>query len=711
MVTFRDVTRLAVALAAVAASCVRDNPSDSTEVNPFFTASELPLGMPAFDRIASSHFGPALERGMEEELGEAQRIASSPEPPTFENTLVALERSGRLLRRVQSTFNNLTSAHTNDSLEALRTEFAPRLSAHRDRIRFDGALFARIESVFLRLDALGLTGEDRRLVERYHSDFVRAGARLSEADKERLRGLNSELAELSTKFTQNVLEEVNAAAVVVDSIEQLAGLSEAEIAAAARRAEERGQAGRYLLPLLNTSGQPVLASLENRELRRRVHEASLARGARGGPHDNREIVSRTMRVRAERARLLGYPNHAAWVLEDETALTPDAVNRRLAELTGPAVANARREAAKLQAMIDEEGGGFRLEPWDWAFYSEKVRRAEFAFDESELRPYFELDQVLEDGVFWAANQLYGITFRERTDLPTYQEDVRVFEVHDADGELMAIFLGDYYARPSKRGGAWASSYVAQSHLLGERAVVANHLNIPEPVEGDPTLLTFDEVGTLFHEFGHALHAMFSDVEYPRFSGTSVPRDFVEFPSQVNEMWATWPEVVAHYAVHHQTGEAMPQALVEKVLAIETYNQGFMTTEYLEASLVDQALHQLAPEDVPGAEELMAFEAETLRAAGADVDVVPPRYHVTYFSHIFGGYAASYYSYIWAEVLDADAVEWFEENGGLSRENGEHFRRTLLSRGGSVDQVTLYREFRGRDPRVEPLLERRGLVAR
>jgi len=667
--------------------------------------------MPAFDRIENAHFAPAFDRGMVEEIDDVEAIAATSEPPTFENVFVALERSGRLLRRVQSTFNNLTSANTNDTLEALRTEYAPKLSAHRDRIRLDPALFARMEAVHDRLDELNLGAEDRRLVERYHTDYVRAGAMLSEADKERLRAMNVELAELSTKFTQNVLAEVNAMAVVVDSIEQLAGLSEAEIAAAARTAEERGLPGQYVLPLLNTSGQPVLASLENRELRRRVHVASHSRGSRGGEFDNRGIVSRVMRLRAERAQLLGYPNHAAWVLADETALTPEAVNTRLAELTAPAVRNAGREAARLQAMVDAEGGDFELEPWDWAYYSEKLRRAEYSYDESELRPYFEMGTVLERGVFLAATRLYGITFHERTDLPTYHPDVRVFEVHDEDGELLALFLADYYARPSKRGGAWASSYVSQSNLLGEKPVVANHVNVPKPNEGDATLLTFDEVTTMFHEFGHALHAMFSDVTYPRFSGTSVPRDFVEFPSQVNEMWATWPDVVEGYAVHHDTGEPMPRALVEKVLAIETFNQGFATTEYLAASRVDQALHQLEPEDVPRAERLIAFEAEVLRSAAASLGAVPPRYHVTYFSHIFGGYAAGYYSYIWSEVLDADAVEWFQERGGLLRENGDHFRRTLLSRGGSVDQMTLYREFRGRDPRVEPLLERRGLVAR
>jgi peptidyl-dipeptidase Dcp len=677
--------------------------------NPFFVESALPLGMPHFDRIENRHFAPAFERGMAEELTEVERIASNAEPPTFENTVVALERSGRLLRRVRSTFNNLTSAHTDDEKEALRSEFAPRFSAHSDAIRLNPRLFHRIRAIHEQLDELGLDAEAHRLVERYHMDFVRSGATLGDADKERLRSINAELAELGTTATQNIRNEVNDVAIVVDTREELAGLSESEIAAAERAADERGLAGKYVIPLLNTSGQPVLAKVENRVLRRRIHQSSLSRGSRGGPFDNREVLTRMFRLRAERARLLGYPTHADYVLEDQTALTPEAVNRRLAELTPPAVANARREAAALQAMIGEEGGDFELEPWDWAYYTEKVRRAEYAFDESALRPYFEIGTVLEQGVFFAANRLYGLTFQERMDLPTYHPTVRVFEVHDRDGELLALFLADHYARPSKRGGAWASSYVSQSHLLGEKAVVANHLNIPEPSEGDPTLLTFDEVTTMFHEFGHALHAMFSDVTYPRFSGTSVPRDFVEFPSQVNEMWATWPEVVESYAVHHQTGERMPRELVDRVLAMETFNQGFATTEYLAASLVDQALHQLAPEEVPAADELMAFEAEALRAAGADLRAVPPRYHVPYFSHIITNYAAAYYSYIWAEMLDADAVKWFEENGGLRRENGDHFRATLLSRGGSGDELELYRAFRGRDAEVGPLLERRGLV--
>jgi peptidyl-dipeptidase Dcp len=680
-----------------------------TDDNPFFVESDLPLGMPPFGRIENRHFRPAFERGMAEELEEIERIASNPEPPTFENTFVALERAGRLHRRVRTTFNNLVSAHTDDEKEALRTELAPKLAAHFDEIRLNPRLFERIHAVYEQRDRLGLDPEQKRLVERYHLDFVRSGATLSDPDKERLRALNAELAELGTKFTQNVLAEVNDLAIVVESRHELAGLADAEIAAAARAAELRGLAGKYVIPLLNTSGQPVLASLEDRALRRRIHEASLSRGSRGGPYDNREIASRILRLRAERARLLGYEDHAAYVLDDETARTPEAVARLLAELTPPAIENARREAAKLQAMIRAEGGDFELEAWDWAYYAEKLRRAEYAYDEAELKPYFELWTVLERGVFHAAARLYGLSFRLRTDLPVYHPTVRVYEVRDAGGEMLAIFLADMYARPSKRGGAWASSYVSQSHLLGERTVVANHLNVPEPEEGDPTLLTFDEVTTMFHEFGHALHAMFSDVTYPRFSGTAVPRDFVEFPSQVNEMWATWPEVVANYAIHHESGAPMPQELVERVLALETFNQGFATTEYLAASLVDQALHRLAPDEVPGAGDLMDFEARTLRETGTALRAVPPRYRITYFSHIFTNYAAAYYSYIWSEVLDADAVEWFREQGGLRREAGEHFRRTLLSRGGTRDGLDLYREFRGRDAVVEPLLARRGLL--
>ncbi len=689
-------------------------PSDSepsavgSDDNPLFSESTLLLKMPAFDQIEDQHFAPAFERGMAEQRDEVVAIANRTDEPTLENVIVALERSGQLLTRVSTVFFNLVSTNTNETMEALRADIASELAAHNDEILLNRALFDRIESVYGRRADLGLDPESMRLVERYHIDFVRAGAQLSDEDKERLKALNGALAELTTTYSQNVLNEVNDRIVAVETQAELAGLSDGEIASAAEAAEARGLDGGYVLPLLNTSGQPALASLENRALRQRLHETSLSRGSRGGEFDNREVLTRVVRLRAERAQMLGYPDHATYILEDQTALTPQAVNERLASLAPPAVANARREASDLQALIDSESGDFQLESWDWAYYTEKVRKARFDFDASQLRPYFEMGNVLEQGVFYAANQLYGLTFEERTDLPTYHPDVQVFEVHDADGELLALFLADYYARSSKRGGAWMNAYVSQSNLTGERGVIANHLNVPKPPDGEPTLLTFDEVTTMFHEFGHTLHGMFSNVEYPYFSGTSVPRDFVEFPSQVNEMWATWPEVLANYAVHYETGAPMPQELLDKVLETGTFNQGFETTEYLAASLLDQAWHQLAPEGVPSAEGLLDFEADALEKAGVAMDEVPPRYRSTYFSHIMGGYSAGYYSYIWSEVLDADAVEWFLENGGLTRENGDHFREALLSHGGSEDAMTLYRSFRGADPKVEPLLQRRGL---
>ena len=685
-----------------------DESAGSGDDNPFFTESTLLLEMPDFDRIEVEHFAPALERGMTEQRAEIDAIAEQGEPPTLENTLIAMERSGQLLRRVRATFSNLRSAHTNDALEAVQTEMAPKFSAHNDQTLLNAPLFERVRALYDQRHDLDLDPESLRLVERYHTRFVRAGAMLSDGDKERLKVLNGEIAELGTAFSQNVLNEVNDLAVVVDSRQELRGLSDNAIAVAEEAAMARGLAGKYVITLRNTSGQPPLASLENRALRQRIYETSLSRGSRGGDFDNRAVVARMMQVRAERAQLLEYPHHAAYVLENQTALTSEAVNRRLSDLAPPAVANAEGEAADLQALIVAEGGDFTLGAWDWAYYTERVRSDRYDFDESQLRPYFEMDNVLKKGVFFAASSLYGLSFEERTDLPLYHPDVRVFEVHDRDGELLALYMADYYARPSKRGGAWANSYVRQAHLTGTRPVVANHLNVPKPPEGEPTLLTFDQVTTMFHEFGHALHNMFSDVAYPFFSGNSVPRNFVEFPSQVNEMWATWPEVLENYAVHHETGEAMPRELLDKVLATQSFNQGFTTTEYLAASLLDMAWHQLTPDQVPDADGLLAFEAAALRSAGVALDALPPRYRTTYFSHIMGGYAAGYYSYIWSEVLDADTVEWFKENGGLTRENGDHFRRALLSRGGSVDAMTLYRNFRGADPDIAPLLERRGL---
>jgi len=684
------------------------SPPSASNDNPLLAPSALDLGYPPFDRIEDRHYRPAFEAGMAEQLEEIEAIANLTDIPTFDNTLVAMERSGRTLNRASSVFFGMTGAHTNDTIEAIQAEMAPRLSAHNDRILLNSALFARIEALYEQRGTLGLGTEDVRLIEETHRDFVRAGARLSEPQKERLRTINTELAELAARFSQNVLGEVNALAVVVDSRDELAGLGDTQIKTAADAAASRGMPGRFLLPLLNTSQQPALSALENRALRERIFKTSVSRGHRGGEYDNRQIVSRTARLRAERAQLLGYANHAAYVLDTETAKTVTAVNERLASLTPPAVANAEREAADLQRMIDAEGGNFELAPWDWDFYAEKVRQERYAFDESQLSPYFELDNVLKNGVFYAAGQIYRLRFEERFDLPVYQEDVRVFEVFDADGSTLSLFIFDPYARPSKRGGAWMRAYVSQSHLLGNRAVVANHANITEPSDGEPALLTLTEVTTLFHEFGHALHGMFSDVTYPSFAGTSVPRDFVEYPSQVNEMWVTWPDVLKNYARHHETGEPMPSELLDKVLASQKFNQGYATTEYLAAALIDQALHQLEPADVPSAEELMAFEANALRTAGAGLTTVPPRYRLPYFSHIMGGYAAGYYSYIWSEVLDADTVEWFKANGGMTRANGQHFRDTLLSKGGSVDAMTLFRQFRGQEPDIAPLLERRGL---
>ncbi len=681
--------------------------NSAIDANPFNQPSSLDFGYPRFDLIRDEHFKPALDRAMAEHRVEIDAIAANGEAPSFDNTIVALERAGQMLGRTQRVFMNLAGAHTNDTLRAVQAEFAPKLAAHMDAILLDDALFQRVKALYEQRATLGLNAEQAQLLERYHTDFVRAGANLSADDKVKLKALNGQLASLQTRFTQNVQKETNASAVLFDDRAELAGLSDGAIQAAAKAASDAGHDGKFLLALQNTSGQPALAQLSNRDSRRRVHEASVNRGSQGGEFDNRELVAQIVKLRAERAVLLGYPNHAAYVLEDGTAGTIGAVNGMLAQIAPPAVANARREAAEIQEAIRADGGDFELAPWDWAFYAEKVRQAKYDFDADAVKPYFELNRVLVDGVFHAANQLYGLSFKERTDLPVYQEDVKVWEVTDANGEPLALFLTDLYARPSKRGGAWMNAYVQQSGLLGTRPVIGNHMNIPKPPAGEPTLMTFDEVTTLFHEFGHALHGMFSNVTYPRFAGTSVPRDFVEYPSQVNEMWSTWPSVLANYAKHHQTGEPLPQALLDKVLAAGGYGEGFRTTEYLAATLLDQAFHQIGPEEVPT--DVIAFEAQALAKYGVDFAPVPPRYRTTYFSHTFsGGYAAGYYSYIWAEVLDASTVDWFHNNGGLTRANGDRFREALLSRGGSAPAMELFRNFYGGEPALQPLLKRRGL---
>ncbi len=702
-----------ISIAMISSAIAKPQTSDtsvpsSLKDNPFAQESSLPYHLPPFDKIKNSDFMPAIEAGMQEQLKEIKAIATNSQAPTFDNTIVAMERSGRLMDRAERTFSNLNACNTNPEMQKIEKELAPKLAAHRDAIFLDGQLFARVEKLHGDKDKLGLDAESSYLLERYYKDFVRAGAKLSQPDKEKLKAMNGELATLQTTFTQNVLKEKNASSVVVADKSELAGLTDNEIAAAAAAAKDEKQDGKFSIRLENTTGQPILGSMQHRPLREKIMEASLSRNSKGGPYDNRAVVIRMAKLRAERANLLGYENHAAYQLEDQTAGNVPTVNKLLADLAPPAVANAKNEAADMQKIVDEEKGGFSVASWDWDFYSEKVRKARYAFDESEIKPYFELNHVILDGVFFAAGKLYGLTFKERHDLPVYQPDVRVFEVYDADGKPLAIFLGDYYARPSKRGGAWMNAYVQQSELFGTKPVVANHLNIPKPPAGEPTLLTYDEVRTAFHEFGHALHGMFSNVKYPRFSGTSVPRDFVEYPSQVNEMWAIWPEVLKNYAKHYKTGEPIPQPLLDKVIAAEKFNQGFKTTEYLSASILDQAWHQLKPDQIPA--DAMAFEAEALHKAGVDFPPVPPRYRSPYFSHVFSNaYSAGYYSYLWSEELDADTVEWIKTNGGLKRENGDRFRSMLLSRGGSSDALGLFKAFVGRDPYIEPLLERRGLA--
>ena len=703
------------AISVIAQTSPVQNPN--TADNPLLTESSLPYHVPPFDKIKDEHFAPAIDAGMREQLKEVEPVANNSEKPTFDNTIVALERTGRLLDRAQRTFSNLNACNTNPTLQKIDKEMAPKLAAHHDEIFLNPKLFARVQELYDNRNnfaaanpsggGLGLDPESVYLLERYYKDFVRAGAKLSDTDKEKLKKINAELATLQTQFEQNVLKEKNASSVVVDRKEDLRGLADNQVASVAAAAKAEHKEGKFVIQMQNTTGQPLLGSLENRQLRERIMQTSLARNSHGGEFDTRNIVMRTAQLRAEKAKLLGYANWAAYQLEDQTAHDVPTVNKLLGDLAPPAVANAKREAADMQKIVDQEKGGFQIASWDWPFYSEKVRKARYAFDESELRPYYELNHVILDGVFFAAGKLYGLTFKERHDIPVYQPDVRVFEVYDRDGKPLALFLGDYYARPSKRGGAWMNAYVQQSDLFGTRPVVANHLNIPKPPPGEPTLLTHDEVRTAFHEFGHALHGIFSNVKYPRFSGTSVPRDFVEYPSQVNEMWATWPEVLKNYAKHYKTGEPIPQALLDKVIAAEKFNQGYKTTEYLSASLLDQAWHQLNPSVVP--KDAVAFEAEALHKAGVDFAPVPPRYRSFYFSHAFaGGYSAGYYSYIWSEVLDADTVEWFKEHGGLKRDNGDRFRAMLLSRGGSADALGLFKNFVGRDPYVEPLLKRRGL---
>jgi len=669
-------------------------------MNPFLAKSTLPFQLPPFADITDEHYRPAFDAGFAEQLAEIAAITAQTEPATFENTLIPLETSGQILDRVATVFFNKSSADSNDFTNALEEELAPQLAAHGDAIRLDPTLYARIAAVHA--DRESLDAEQRYLVERYFTEYTLAGAGLADADKQKLRDLNGRLSTLETKFEKNLLADTNDLAVVIDDVAELDGLEAGEISAAATAASERGLDGKYLVTLVLPTGHPWLASLTNHDVRERIMAASRARGNRDGANDNRPLVLEISRLRAERAALLGFASHAAWVTADETAKTPQAVAAMLGRLAPVAARNARAEQADLEALA-----GHPLTAADWAYYSEKVRAEKFDVDTAALRPYFEAERVLKDGVFFAASKLYGVTFTERADLVAYHPEVRVFEVTDADGSPVGLYTLDLYTRDSKRGGAWMNSLVSQNALLDEPVIVTNNLNVPKPAAGSPTLLTYDEVNTFFHEFGHALHGLFARVTYPKFAGTNVFRDFVEFPSQVNEMWMLWPEVLANYAVHFETGERMPQAVVDKLIASAAFNQGFLTSEYLAAAMLDQAWHTITTDDE--VTDVAAFEAAALASFGLDNPAVPTRYASTYFAHTFsGGYDAGYYSYIWSEVLDADTVEWFTENDGLTRANGDRFRSRLLGVGGSKDALEAYRDFRGRDAIIDPLLKRRGL---
>jgi len=672
--------------------------------NPFAAPSPLLYQAPDFTRIRNGHFQPAIEEGMRQQLAEVAAIIHDPAAPTFENTILPLERAGELLSRVQRVFGGLSSSNTNDTIQAIQRALAPRLAAHRDAISLNDTLFQRIRSLYDRRESLGLDSLQRLVVERYYRDFVRSGALLSAADKERLRALNREQATLTNEFSRRLLAGTRSGGVVVDDSTQLAGLSSGEIAAAAGAAANRGLSGRWLLPLQNTTQQPAQASLRDRALRQRLFEASTLRTSRGDSNDTRQIILRLAQLRPERTQLLGYPSYAAYGLEQTMARTPENVMRLLNQLATPATAKARTEAAAMQRLIDQRRPRFQLQPWDWQYYAEQVRVAEYALDEEQIKPYLELDRVLRDGVFFAANRLYGLTFRERRDIPVYHPDVRVWEVFDADTSL-GLFYGDYFKRDNKNGGAWSSGFVGRSRLMGTRPVLTNNCNFTKPAEGQPALLTWDNVTTMFHEFGHALSGFLNDAPYPR--AGSMPRDFGEVPSQFMEHWALYPEVFANFARHYQTGAPMPRDLEAKIRRTTTFDQGFATTEYLAAALLDMAWHTLTVNDHPT--DVDSFETQALRRSGVDLPLVPPRYHSSYFSHIFsGGYSAGYYAYIWSEVIDSDAYAWFLENGGLTRGNGQRFRDMILARGGTGDMATIYREFRGRDPEIGPLLRNRGL---
>lgn len=697
-----------VTLAACSQAPEKDtNTMEAYTANPLLVPSTLPFHAPDFSAFKDADIRPAMLEAMARHLAEIDAIVNNSEAPTFENTIVAMEKSGQDLTRVSNIFYNLTGSATNDSLQAVKADLAPRLAAHTDAITLNGRLFQRIKAVHDQLPAITMEPVDARLLERYYTRFVRAGALLDEAGKAQMKKLNEEEADLITKFEDNILKERSASAILVDDVKQLDGMSPEGIEAAAAAAKAKGQEVKWLIDLRNTTTQPALAELKDRALRERIMQASLARNSRGNEFDNRKIIARLAQLRAQKAKLLGFPSWAHFVMDDQMATSPDRALKLMADMAPAAAANARKEAAKLQAIVDGQGGGFKVSAADWDLYAEQVRKAEYDLDEAAVKPYLEFETVLQNGVFFAANQLFGLSFKERKDLPVYHPDVRVFDIIDTNGTAIGLFYGDYYARDNKNGGAWMSSFIDQSTLLGQQPVITQNCNYVKPAAGQPCLLSWDDVTTLFHEFGHALHGMLSAQRYPKFAGTNTSTDFVEFPSQVNENWALVPAVFNNYAKHWKTGEVMPAALADKLRKASRFNQGYATTEYLAAALLDLEWHSLSA-DAPLVTDVEAFEQAALRKYGLDIAEVPPRYRSCYFSHAWTGYAANYYAYLWSEVMDADAFAWFKENGGMTRANGDKFRRTLLSMGGSKPEAELYRDLTGRDPSVEPLLVKRGL---
>ena len=692
---------IAVSSSSATAASVGFGPS-----NPFYAPSALPFQAPPFDKIEDSDFQPAIEAGMAQQLREVRAIADNPDLPTFENTLIALEKSGRLLDRVSSVFDAVTGANTDPALQKVQETEAPKLAAHNDAIYLDSKLYHRVEAIYKQRDALKLDAESLRLVEYYHKQFIHAGANLSDPDKTELKKMNEEISTLQNAFRTKLLAATRDAAYATSDAAKLAGLSAAQLTAAAQDAKQRTQAG-WVLPLQNTTQQPYLAALSDRATRQALFENSWNRAELGGPNDTRKTITRLAQLRADKAKLLGYPNFATWQLEDQMAKTPEAALKFMNALVPPATANAAAEAKDIQHLMDARQGEGEVQPWDWDYYSEQVRKAKYDIDQEKVKPYFELHQVLLNGVFYAANQLYGLTFTERKDIPVYHPDVRVFEVSDADGKPLALFYCDYFKRDNKNGGAWMSNLVGQSKLLGTLPVIYNVANFSKPAEGEPALISFDDVTTMFHEFGHALHGMFSDTEYPILSGTSVARDFVEFPSQFNEHWATYPAIFNNYAKHYQTGEAMPPELVAKIKQAETFNQGYSLTEILAAAELDMEWHTMSAS--PRIENTDAFEKEALAKTHLSISYVPPRYRSSYFSHIWSGdYAAGYYAYLWSEMLDDDAYQWFLDHGGLTRANGDRIRRMVLSRGNTEDLAAMYTAWLGAEPRIEPMLKERGL---